>query len=90
MCALLVTHKHWDHQAGVRKVLRRERPVTAGARPWLAHDPRPTDPETLFALPGSIAVVAGENEPVEKVTHRASVRPARVFFFFGRVARRPD
>ena len=79
--ALLVTHKHWDHQAGVRKVLRVERPRTkahaslteedaaAAAAADAADDAADA---RLAATPGEIAVVAGENEPVKHVTHRAA------------------
>ena len=71
LTAILVTHKHWDHQAGVAKVLRRERPITAAARPYLAADAPPANPETLFSNPGTIAVVAGVGEPVRGATHAA-------------------
>ena len=56
---VLVTHHHWDHQAGVRRVLQKEGPVTLRAKALLERDSTPLDPRVLWASPGRIAVVGG-------------------------------
>ncbi|KAK7254383.1 hydroxyacylglutathione hydrolase [Aureococcus anophagefferens] len=71
LTGLLVTHHHWDHQAGVRDVLRAERETTRDARALLEADATPRNPEILWAAPGTIAVVGGEHEFVDRCSHFA-------------------
>ena len=55
----------------MRDVLRAERETTRAARVLLEADATPRNPEILWAAPGTIAVVGGEHEFVDRCSHFA-------------------
>ena len=60
VAAILVTHKHWDHQAGVTKVLREEAKNTRCAAAYVARARR--EGALCEPLDSTISVVAGDCE----------------------------